>query len=103
MTKDKDDWRLETVSLCGDCAKNSELKALVESDLTNGVCGICGSSISKVYNPERFAEARNLIRALIRFHFSEPDYNPREGGTSIRNILLEEPNPIVETTKPRPC
>lgn len=100
MTKDDDDWQPETVSLCGDCAKDPELKALVESDLSEGVCGICGSSASPVYNPERFAEARNLIRALIRFHFSEPDYNPNEGGTSIHNVLLEEPNPIVETAKP---
>lgn len=100
MTKDNGDSQPETVSLCRDCAKDPELKALVESDLTDGVCGVCGSSPSKVYNPERFTEARNHIRALIRFHFSEQDYNPAEGGTSIRNILLEEPNPIVETAKP---
>ncbi len=90
------------VSLCGACAKDPELKALVASDLAHGICGVCGSSASMVYNPERFAEARNLIRALIRFHFSEPDYNPGYGGTSIRNILLEEPNPVVETATPGP-
>lgn len=101
MTKN-DDWHPKTVSLCRHCAKDPELKALVESDLRDGVCGVCGSSASRVYNPERFAEARNLIRALIRFHFSEPDYNPDEGGTSIHNILLEDPNPIVETAKPGP-
>lgn len=99
MTKDHDDWRPETVSICRDCAKDTGLKALVESDLTDGVCGICGSSASRVYNPERFAEARNLIRALVRLHFNEQDYNPRYGGTSIRNILLDEPNPIVETAR----
>ncbi len=75
MTKDNEEWRPETVSLCGDCAKHPELKALVESDLTDGVCGVCGSSISKVYNPERFAEVRNLIRALI-------------GSTSARRTII---------------
>lgn len=101
MTKD-DDRRPEAVSLCSDCAKDGELKSLVRSDLVGGVCGICGSGACPVYNPERFAKARNLIRALIRFHFSEPDYNPRYGGTSIRDILLNRPNPIVETAKPGP-
>lgn len=100
MTKEENDWPPETVSLCGNCAKDPELKALVESDLTDGVCGVCGSSGSRVYNPGRFAEARNLIRALIRFHFNELDYNPGYGGTSIYNILLEQPNPIIETAKP---
>ncbi len=99
MTKENDDWQPETVSLCRDCAKDPELKALVESDLTDGVCGLCGSSASKVYNPARFAEARNLIRALIRFHFNEQDYNPGYGGTSIGTILLDEPNPIVEMAR----
>lgn len=103
MTKEDGDWRPERVSLCGNCAKDPELKTLVESDLTDGDCGVCGSSSSRVYNPERFAEARNLIRALIRFHFDEPDYNPGYGGTSIYNILLEEPNPIIETAKPGRC
>lgn len=99
MTKE-DNRQREAVSLCNDCAKDRELKALVESDLVDGVCGICGSSGFPVYNPEQFSKARNLIRALIRFHFSEPDYNPSYGGTSIRNILLDRPNPIVETAKP---
>lgn len=100
MTKENDDWGPETVSLCRDCAKDPELKGLVESDLTDGVCGVCGTNASKVYNPERFAEARNLIKALIRFHFNEQDYNPRYGGTSIHDLLLERPNRIVETAKP---
>jgi hypothetical protein len=99
MTEDHDDdWPLEKVSLCKDCAKHPELEALVESDLTDGVCGVCGSSASKVYNPGRFAEVRNLIRALIRLHFNEEDYNHHWGGTSIDDILLNEQNPIVETS-----
>lgn len=101
MTDDQnDEWPPESVSLCEQCAKHPELKALVESDPAEGVCGVCGSSAAKVFNPERFAEVRNLIRALIRLHFNEEDYNPHWGGTSIDNILLGEENPIVETAKP---
>jgi len=98
MTKDNGDWRPETVSLCKACAKDSELKALVKSALTDGVCGVCGSS-TKVYDPARFAQVRNLIRALIRMYFDELDYNPAEGGTSIGDILLDTPNPIVEMAR----
>lgn len=95
----EDHWPPETVSLCQDCAKHPELKALVESDLTDGICGVCGSSSSKVYNPDRFADVRSLIRALIRLHFNEEDYNPHWGGTSIDTILLGEQNPIIEVAK----
>jgi hypothetical protein len=100
MASDCDaDWPPEMVSLCERCAKHPELKSLVESDLANGVCGICGTSAGKVFNPKRFSEARNLIRALIRLYFNEEDYNPHWGGTSIGNVLLDAQNPIVETTK----
>lgn len=101
MTADQhDELPPEPVSLCRECAKHPELTALVESDLVDGVCGICGSSAARVFNPDRFAEVRNLIRALIRLHFNEEDYNPHWGGTSIDTILLDEENPIVETAKP---
>jgi hypothetical protein len=96
---DDDDWPLEMVSLCEGCAKHPELKALVKSDLRRGVCGVCASSASQVYNPARFEEVRNLVRALIRLHFNEEDYNPHWGGTSVDDILLAEDNPILETSK----
>lgn len=96
---EKHDLPIEAVSICRACAKHPELAALVESNLTDGVCGLCASDASSVYNPSRFARVRNLIRALIRLHFNEEDYNPHWGGTSIDNILLAEPNPIVETAK----
>jgi len=89
-------WTTEQVSLCATCAKHPEVKALVISDLTAGVCGACGATDDGVFNPERFALLRNLIRALIRLHFNEEDYNPHWGGTSIDQVLLGEDNPILE-------
>ncbi|GBQ94358.1 hypothetical protein AA23498_2004 [Acetobacter nitrogenifigens DSM 23921 = NBRC 105050] len=97
---DKDDWTTKQVSLCAACAKHPEIKALVESNLAHGVCGVCGQSEAGVYNPEQFTALRNLIHALIRLHFNEEDYNSHWGGTSIDHILLNEENPIVETAKP---
>ena len=85
----------DLVSLCIGCAKHPELKALVEADLVKGVCGVCGNSEINVYNPARFLQIANLIKALIRFHFSEPTYNGHWGGTSISDILLTQDNPII--------
>lgn len=88
-------WTTEQVSLCAACAKHPEVKALVTSDLKTGVCGACGTD-GDVFNPERFVLLRNLIRALIRLHFSEDDYNHHWGGTSIDEVLLSQENPILE-------
>lgn len=88
-------WTAEQVSLCAACAKHPEVKALVASDLKTGICGACGTN-GDVFNPERFALLRNLIRALIRLNFSEDDYNPHWGGTSIDEVLLGQKNPILE-------
>lgn len=89
----------DTVSLCFACAKDSELRELVASDSGNGVCGICGLQ-GEVFNPARFESVRNLIRALVRLHFDEQDYNGHWGGTSIDDILLSQDNPIVERVLP---
>lgn len=93
---DKQELAPKHVSLCPACAKHSEVKTLVESDLIKGVCGVCGSTDVDVFNPERFELLRNLIRALIRLYFNEEDYNHHWGGTSIDQILLSEENPILK-------
>lgn len=92
---DIDDVPTELVSVCADCAKHAELQALVTSDLTAGACGACGSTIKQVFNPQRFREARDLIRALIRLHIDEEFYNPHWGGSNVDTVLLGEENPIL--------
>lgn len=99
MISDEIDWPAEKVSVCAACAKHPELKALVESDLASGVCGVCASSEASVYDPTKFSIARGLIRALIRLHFDEEAYNPHWGGTSVGSILLDGENPILEIAK----
>lgn len=95
ILNDEPEWPPEQVSLCAACAKHPEVKALVESEITEGVCGACASSDKGVFNPARFELLRNLIRALIRLHFNEEDYNSHWGGTSIDDILLNQENPII--------
>lgn len=92
---DIDDVPIELVSICADCAKHPELQALVKSDLTAGACGACGSTTKQVFNPQRFREARDLIRALIRLHIDEEFYNPHWGGSDIDTVLLAEENLIL--------
>lgn len=95
ILSDKPDWTTEQVSLCAACAKHPEVKALIESDITEGVCGACASSENGMFNPPRFAPLLNLIRALIHLHFNEEDYNGHRGGTLIDDILLAQDNPII--------
>lgn len=92
---DIDDVPTEAVSICAGCAKHPELHALVTSDLTAGACGACGSTTKQVFNPKRFREARDLIRALIRLHIDEEFYNPHWGGSSVDTVLLAEENLIL--------
>lgn len=95
ISNEEPEWAPEQVSLCVACAKHPEVKALVESDIAQGVCGACASFGAGVFNPTRFELLRNLIRALIRLHFNEEDYNDHWGGTSIDDILLNQDNPIL--------
>lgn len=92
---DIDDVPIELVSVCADCAKHPELQELVTTDLTAGACGACGSTTKQVFNPQRFREARDLIRALIRLHIDEEFYNPHWGGSNVDTVLLGEENPIL--------
>jgi len=87
------------VSLCALCAKHREIKEMVKSDLVKGLCGVCGILETDVFDPNRFSELRNLIRALIRFHFSEDEYNGHWGGTSLYDMVLLKKNALIETAK----
>ncbi|MFL6857688.1 MAG: RES family NAD+ phosphorylase [Allosphingosinicella sp.] len=100
MMEESEEVVPEKVSLCLSCAKHPELSALVGSDSSEGVCGVCGGT-ENVFNPERFEAVRNLMRALIRLHFDEQEYNHHWGGTSIHDILLAQENPIVEIARPQ--
>lgn len=98
MIDEESTWPAETVSLCLACAKHPEIRALVVTDLSEGVCGVCSRDTEKVFNPAEFRRLRNLIRALIRLHFNEDAYNGHWGGTSVSEILLDKENPLLETS-----
>lgn len=96
---DPDDLDPDMLTLCEDCAKDEFLKRFVTRNAgTDGLCGICLSThgISPVCALEHKADLTNLIKALVRFHFDEADYNPHVGGEDHPYSLLYRENPILE-------
>ena len=81
-------------SICVNCCKANQLKNLI---ITKGVlvdkCDICGSSNIKALD----CEDNNLIqlfKALIRYNYSEWDYNTHWGGDGLEALFFKK-NPIL--------
>lgn len=81
-------------SLCLDCARHPSVKKIISDDCTKGRCALCARDGVDVRNPENREPLVMLLRALIRFHYDEYQYNPHWGGDSVMSLLSEE-NPIV--------
>ena len=92
-----EDHELADFSLCADCAIEPSLKHFVRTRAHEGArCGICllTSPEAIVCGIEHRTALANLVRALIRFHYDEMDYNSHFGGVSPSEILGVV-NPIV--------
>lgn len=100
---DLDELDPATLSLCKSCAKDRTLKEFIAAN-TGGdaYCGVCLSPYTRdeTCKLERRGDLTNLLKALVRFHFDESDYNPHWGGEHSPADLLYVENPIVhhETT-----
>lgn len=81
-------------SICLNCVKAISLKKLIQ---TKGnvikKCKTCNSKNVKALDCKN-NELRQLFKALIRFYFSEVDYNTHWGGNSFERLLSME-NPII--------
>lgn len=89
-----------SMGLCVDCAKHPSLKAFVEATAIEGpICGVCRFTDLpyRVSDPAQNDALTNLVKALIRFYFSEHAYNGHWGGDSEPEGLLAQSNPIIET------
>jgi len=76
--------------VCVDCIKEPHLKQLVKSEGEKGLCTSCGNegeSIATDYN--RFFQ---LLKALIRFNYSEWEYNTHWGGDSYHSLFYGSDN-----------
>ena len=80
--------------VCVSCAKHPDLQALIKR---NGVrisrCRICGTIRPKALS-SRDSKMRLLFKALVRYFYSESDYNPHLGGDGLGALFSQE-NPIL--------
>lgn len=77
-------------NICISCVKDDHLKQLIENEGSSGKCSLCSTN-NLVLDTEntRFFQ---LTKALIRFYFSEWDYNEHWGGDSYVSLFYGENN-----------
>lgn len=80
--------------LCISCSKADPIKRLInEKGKKILKCKICGTRSVNAMDC-RNNRLKQLFKALIRYHFSERDYNTHWGGGEIESLFLRE-NPIL--------
>jgi RES domain len=91
----------DNLSICLDCAKHPSLKRYIDMHGTVGpVCGVCHFR----EHPYRCCDLGhktsliNVLKALIRLHYNEFDYNRHWGADLEPEELLSQENPILEHT-----
>lgn len=83
--------------VCVNCIKEPHLKKLVEEEGNIGNCTSCGIQAQTIdTSHNRFFQ---LIKALIRFHYSEWDYNTHWGGDSYHSLFYGEDNILFFESK----
>lgn len=77
-------------SICSKCAKAQVLRDFIlkHSDRV-AQCRICGSVEANLMDAGA-PELRSLVRALVRFHYSEWDYNGHLGGVGLERLFFSE-------------
>jgi RES domain-containing protein len=80
----------DEILLCTECAKDIRLKKLIQNFNIQGVCACCGNT--KYILDTDTNEFRQMIKALIRYHYSEWDYNEHWGGIGYGKLFYEDDN-----------
>ena len=76
--------------MCIDCVKDTKLKKyFLSKTLEKDVCTFCKKSHHRCLDIDN-DEFANMVRALIRYHYYEVEYNRHFGGLSLTELLLEE-------------
>lgn len=87
---------MNTLYVCDNCVKHPALKKLISDSNEINTCGLCSKG-SKVVDVQ-MNDFRQLFKSLIRFYYSEWEYNGHLGGENFKE-LLSESNPIIERNK----
>jgi hypothetical protein len=79
----------DTPSVCEFCAADNELRTeLQERGEKVGTCSVCGRNGGRSL-PADDRRVKAIVRALIRLHFSEWEYNMHLGGESLQGLVFE--------------
>lgn len=77
-------------SLCQDCVKVSSLrKFIIKTGTVRAECEVCGARNTAAISCDD-ASFKAKVRSLIRYFYSETDYNPHLGGEHLETILTGE-------------
>lgn len=91
-----DHSEMQDTSLCMDCAVAPELKRFVAKNQGPAKrCAACHITDVPLSSETKVPALASLIRALVRLHFNEADYNPHFGGEDIDELFKME-NPIID-------
>ncbi len=80
----------DEILICTKCVKDKRYKRLIETIGNRGICTCCetkGIVINQDSN-----EFIQMTKALVRYHYSEWDYNHHFGGVSFINFFSPEDN-----------
>jgi len=80
--------------ICSDCVRDPVLQSLAQAVPDPLTCVLCTNRSRTVIDLD-LRHTRQVLRALLRFHFDEWAYNGHLGGDSIEQVLCR-PNPIFD-------
>ena len=76
--------------VCIHCVKDKHLKKLIETEGRNDTCSICSENVKSIdYENSNFFY---LVKALVRFHYSEWEYNTHLGGNGYEALFYGSDN-----------
>lgn len=87
--KDEIDIEGMTFYLCSSCCKSQYLKKYIkEREKEVNTCTLCNQNVKSIETNNY--ELNDFFRFLIRYYYSEADYNSRWGGEDFHLLLLNE-------------
>lgn len=90
----------EECFICIDCAKDYKLKKYILSqDFIQADCHFCKKTNPVCLQILDNSEFMNFMRALIRFHYWEDEYNRHFGGDNIACLIGKKDNPIFNSDR----
>lgn len=84
-------------NICIDCVKDFHLKDLIRNEGSSGECAMCGGSNQVI--DSQCNSFFQLTKALVRYYFSEWDYNHHWGGDGYESLFHGKDNRFFEESR----